>query len=722
MLSERHLYRFGEFELYADENVFRRNGETISLTPKMYEMLLVLVRNGSQVVEKDTLLKEVWPDSFVEEGNITFNIRQLRKALGDDAQTPLFIETVPRRGYRFISPVKEVLPATETIDDQDLDRVDVIVPPEANANSGSPSASRHIPIVAIAIGLLLIAGLIGFTIWYRTASAPLNSAPLLSENFSSEKLSTNGLVHAVAISPDGQQVIYSNKLNSKNSVWLRDLSSASSIEIIPASEGTYFDFAFSPDGATVYFSRGLEEQRASVDIYRMPIRGGIPEKLITNTEGWISLSADGRKISFVRCPHRDDEYCSLWTADAPNGGNERRLASRPRPIRIADNEISPDGTRIAFASGQSRNQAYEFRLMEVPIDGGEEREITSERFFNIRGLAWLPDAAGLLITASRIPNKYFRIWFLSASDGRTEPLTKDPETYAVLSLDKNADRLISTQVKQDFKAYYINLSDPEKKRPLADATAAVFSGPDKIVFSSTMSGNDEIWSMDREALSQRQLTNDQADDRRPIASQDGRVIFFSSNRTGEAHVWRMAADGSGQTKLTTNDGGSPVFATQDGRTLYYQHSITGDLWSVSLENGIEKPVLKRELSNYAISSDGSRVVFSVKGDGDENVLNIASLPDGRSTSKLKLPPKSSLVIAAWAQDGNSLVYIAFDAADNKNKLYRQNLDGSPPRKLTDVDGDTVTEFYSLSLASDEKTVLLVQGGWKHDAVLIKGLK
>lgn len=687
----------------------------------MYEMLCVLVRNAGQVVEKETLLKEVWPDSFVEEGNIAFNIRQLRKVLEDDAQSPIFIETVPRRGYRFIAAVDKVLPTEPDVPlESTPDRSDNSA--AQNSMPGSADQSRRFPFAAVVAGVIFIAAVIGVGVWYFTSPTPLGNAPILNENFSSEKLSTNGLAFTAAISPDGQRVIYSNKQGyRKNSVWLRELSSASNIEIIPASEGTYFDFVFSSDGSTVYFSRGAEDQRAAIDIYKMPIRGGIPERIITNTEGWISISPDDRKISFVRCPRRDEEYCSLWTADSI-GGNEKRLAARPRPIRIADNEISPDGTRIAFASGQSRNQANEFRLMEIPIDGGEEREITSERFFNIRGLTWLPDRSGMLITASRIPNKYFRIWWLSATNGNSQLLTQDPETYSVLSLSKNADRLISTQIKQDFRAYLFDASEPDKKQSLADATSAVFGGNDKIYFSSTQSGNDEIWSMNRDATVQRQLTNDQADDRRPISSPDGRTIYFTSNRSGEAHVWKMAADGSAQTKITEHEGGIPIFVAPDARLVYYQHSISGDLWSVSLENGIEKSILKRELSNHYISADGSKVVFAEKGDGDENVLNIASLPDGRSIQKLKLPVRSSLVIAAWAPDGNSLLYIAFDAADSKNKMYRQVLDGSPPKKLVDMDGEIVTEFYSLSLAADQKTALLVQGGWKHDAVLIKGLK
>src|SRR4029079_19285653 len=84
-------------------------------TPKAFETLLVLVRHGVQVVDKEQLMKEVWPDTFVEEGSLSRNIHELRKALGDDTSQPSYIETIPKRGYRFLAPLKvSALDAAQT--------------------------------------------------------------------------------------------------------------------------------------------------------------------------------------------------------------------------------------------------------------------------------------------------------------------------------------------------------------------------------------------------------------------------------------------------------------------------------------------------------------------------------------------------------------------------------------------------------------------------------
>src|SRR6185436_18301087 len=113
---DNHLYEFGPFVLDAHSRILLRDGVTVRLTPKAFETLLVLIQHGLQVVEKEQLLKEVWPDTFVEEGSLSRNIHELRKALGDDLSEPRYIETIPKRGYRFIAPVKVSVADARQID------------------------------------------------------------------------------------------------------------------------------------------------------------------------------------------------------------------------------------------------------------------------------------------------------------------------------------------------------------------------------------------------------------------------------------------------------------------------------------------------------------------------------------------------------------------------------------------------------------------------------
>ncbi|MBA3354581.1 MAG: winged helix-turn-helix domain-containing protein [Pyrinomonadaceae bacterium] len=105
--QECHFYEFGRFRLDARERVLLRDRDLVPLTPKVFEILLALVEQSGHVVEKDDLMKRVWPDTFVEDGNLTQNVSLLRKALGETTGGVQFIETISRRGYRFVATVRE---------------------------------------------------------------------------------------------------------------------------------------------------------------------------------------------------------------------------------------------------------------------------------------------------------------------------------------------------------------------------------------------------------------------------------------------------------------------------------------------------------------------------------------------------------------------------------------------------------------------------------------
>ena len=107
-LQTKHFYAFGPFRLDSEKRVLVRDGTPVPLAPKAAEALLVLVENAGRLVDKDDLMKRVWPDAFVEEGNLNKNIFFLRKVLGEWDRGREYIETVPKRGFRFMAPVSEV--------------------------------------------------------------------------------------------------------------------------------------------------------------------------------------------------------------------------------------------------------------------------------------------------------------------------------------------------------------------------------------------------------------------------------------------------------------------------------------------------------------------------------------------------------------------------------------------------------------------------------------
>ena len=135
----QHFYEFGRFRISTGDRVLFRDREIVPLTPKVFDILLALVENSGEVISKDGLMKKVWPDSFVEEGNLTQNISLLRKALGEGQNGHQYIETVARRGYRFVAPVQQS--SDSKINAHDQPKVRVADPQTAAfATEAAPSA------------------------------------------------------------------------------------------------------------------------------------------------------------------------------------------------------------------------------------------------------------------------------------------------------------------------------------------------------------------------------------------------------------------------------------------------------------------------------------------------------------------------------------------------------------------------------------------------------
>jgi DNA-binding winged helix-turn-helix (wHTH) protein/TolB-like protein len=174
--QESQSYEFGRFRLKMAERVLLREGELVPLTPKVFDILVTLVEHGGQVVAKDDLMKRVWPNTFVEEGNLTQNISLLRKALGESPGGVQFIETVPRRGYRFVADASQTWSEKPALAPSEPPVVSI---PDTN---GQSAAKRRTPLYAVAAGVVVLAiiGVVYFTGRGKTGEpTPIQSIAVL---------------------------------------------------------------------------------------------------------------------------------------------------------------------------------------------------------------------------------------------------------------------------------------------------------------------------------------------------------------------------------------------------------------------------------------------------------------------------------------------------------------------------------------------------------------
>ncbi|MBK8466693.1 MAG: PD40 domain-containing protein [Chloracidobacterium sp.] len=699
MSLKTQSFTFEGFLLDTKEKVLVKDGKPLPVTPKAFLLLSILVENHGLLVEKNDLISQVWPDSFVEEGNLTFTIGLLRKTLGDDSRKPRFIETVPRRGYRFIAEISEA-------------PVEIATQPRV-IEQPTTKYRRYAAFAALCIFLLCT--LATGTWLAKTQVFGSASIPILDANFRSEKFSSSGKTLHAVISPDGNLAAYIDETGGKLSVWLRKLETSENTLLVPPSDEFYFGLVFANDGQSLYFVRKPPggNEREATSIYRISLLGGVPEKIIAFTEGWISLSPDDRQISFVRCQYKENDFCSLMIADT-TGQNERKIHTTAKRVRISDNQFSPDGKSIVFASGVSDNGAKDFHLAKIDLQNGMESAISSPAFFNIHSLKLLPDGETLLVTAQETLDGQSKLWQISMTTGETRSLTKDSASFRGISLTKDASRMMSTQVSEDFQLF---LSSQGLTKGLTRAREAVFS-PDGNIVYFTQDGN--IWGINREGGEQRQLTNSPHKDHSPCVSPDGSTVFFNSTRSGTNQVWRMNSDGSNQTAMTKTEGGLPVFVSPDGQWVYYEANKLHTLWKVSTKTGEEVQVSDHKVHRPALSPDGTLAAFftrksekeertsiAVMQVADKNIVKVFDFADARS-----LP-----VRIAWSMDNRTFSYVTW--SEQGNTLWEQSLDDAEPRHVADL-GDKEVEYYSL--APDNNSYIFTRGEWLHTAVLIDGLQ
>src|SRR5262245_29267266 len=176
--QNRHIYEFGPFRLIPEERQLLRDNQPVPLTPKSFDLLVVLVENSGHLIEKSELMKRIWPDSIVEEANLSVKMSALRRALGEGPNDRQYVETVPRCGYRFVAAVKELWDkgpesSTREISEKDDDNR-TVADGERKASSPSMAAAsrpgvllRHWPLVLVGLLLLslVLLGLNAIGLW-----------------------------------------------------------------------------------------------------------------------------------------------------------------------------------------------------------------------------------------------------------------------------------------------------------------------------------------------------------------------------------------------------------------------------------------------------------------------------------------------------------------------------------------------------------------------------
>lgn len=700
--STQHLYEFGPFRLDQQERLLQRDGAGVPLTPKAFDLLLALVERHGRLVEKEEIFKAVWPDSFVEETNLTYNISFIRKALEDGENGLKFIETVPKRGYRFVAEVREL--GAEQAEANEA-AIEEKVPPPVPRQPRSRRALLAVMALVAALGGLSFA-LYQFGV------------PLLRQNSGAEPkivavTSFPGIEIHSAFSPDGNQMafVWEGPQEDNADVYVKLVDAGEQLRLTtnPAPD---LNPVWSPDGRFIAFTRTGKES----GVYLVPALGGAERKLAdifpSRTARILSLSyaPDGKTLAVADKESAADPF-SIFLLSTETG-EKRKLTFPVGPVGDETPAFSPDGQSLAFARSLAISTTD---IYLVSVAGGEPRRITTINT-EIQGLSWTADGRNLVF-GSRNDQQIRLLWKVAVTGGTPERLPVFAQGLTQPTVSRQGNRLAWTQSHEDLNLWRMEIN-PATKQAGAPikliASSLMEAGPQysldgqKIAFSSLRSGRSEIWVSDRNGENlvaiaslgkedgtprwspdgkqitfdslvednwdiyvvganggqPRRLTTEAAEDTCASWSRDGKWIYFGSARSGSREIWKMPATG-GDAVQVTRQGGFEGFESPDGKYFYYAKGRrAAGIWRVPVEGGEETLVLDHHRAGYwrywAVTEQG--IYFATAEVPKHPLLEFFDFASGKVTLIATL--EKQIHPAIWgltvSPDSRAVLYLQYD--------------------------------------------------------------
>jgi Tol biopolymer transport system component/DNA-binding winged helix-turn-helix (wHTH) protein len=739
--------RFGPFLLDLRAGELRRNGIKVRVPDQSIKALGLLLENPGEVVTREDLHRKLWPNGTIVEFDRGINsvIKRLRQALEDSAEEPKFVETLPRRGYRFLVSVERAEPAEPIgaakpepagngFEGQTIshDRM------AEKLRQGGMGARNGLGIgLAVLVVVLAIAYVFGPKRWSIRHQA---SSVFQAMRFT--RLTTSGKVRLAAITPDGKYVAHVVEDGGQESLWVRQVATTSNVQIVPPAEVKYWGVTISPDGNYVYFVRREREFPGVGLLYQVPVLGGILRRLVVDVDSAVAVSHDGRRLAFVRNrPSASLNESNLVVTDA-DGSRGQTIAVRNDLDFFgwgAGPAWFPDGKVIATRAG-SFSPSRDFTLLAVQADGKGEQPVSSRRWIDMGQVTWLPDGSGLLMTATdtvsfraealrpgwRETTSRSQIWQVSYPDGQARRITNDLNRYDGVGVTADATTLVTVQRELNSGIWLVPAGSANRAQQVIFGVGQ-YDGVDglswtsdgRVVYASNTGGHSGLWVMDSDGRNGRPLTVDAQTDRQPSVCGDSGYVVFTSNRTGNQNIWRMNLDGGSPRQLTRGNADWRPTCSPDGKWVFYQSEHSGmRSWRVSIEGGEPMPVTDQFSTSSAVSPDGKWVCYAYDQDDTEAPkIAIAGLQRGTPVKKFDIPPTATRDQVLWSADSRALTYI--DTAKGISNIWSLPLDGTPAKQLTDFRSDQIF-FHAWS--RDGKQLALARGIVTSDAVLISNFR
>jgi serine/threonine protein kinase len=568
--------------------------------------------------------------------------------------------------------------------------------------------------VAIALALAIYVGT-------SRRSPPLpGAAPASIESLQITQLTSSGNAEQPAISPDGKYLAYVQRTGNDTSLWIRQTTTTSNVQIVRPEPGVeLFGATFIPDGSFVDFAR-RSQNGTNRELWRVPFLGGTPKRLIDRVDSLVGWSPNGQHFAFVR---RDvDRGTSALVIADPDGSHERVLTGRQSPALFYPGlppVYSPDGRLLAVV-GVSARSAQEVVVVDVAT--GSERGLSNGVVSNntvFSGLGWLDDGT-LVLDKPAEAGAPVQLWRLSFPNGQIARLTNDINMYAGVSLTADRNSLVTARldtrvgiwVGDDAGGHSAEVLSFPVAGPAGVATIAWAA--DRVLHPNTRGGRGVITTeLPEQGASEDVVT---AGGYQPAATTDGHIVVFTKLGTGDeaGSLWRVDADGSHAARLAPRGSSSPQVTPDDLQVFFLsgQNGIVSP-WRVPLEGGAPTEIVHLFAQSLDVSSDGRSLVLASRDEQKRPAFITCDLPNCKA--RRSVPASGSR--PRWARDDRGLAYIGPPPGAN---IWIQPLDGKPAYQLTRfADGRPIVDF---AWSHDRKRLAIARATVTNDIVLATGLK
>ena len=634
------MVRFGVYEVDLATAELRKQGTLLRLQEQPFQILCALLERPGDVVTREELIGRLWADGTVVDYDRGLNaaVTRLRQVLSDSAESPRYVETVARRGYRFIAPLERTVEGSGSV---------------GAVEQAPPKTSRWLwALAALGVSGLLV----GLGLWRAnpgtddgaSTNEPVTIAPLTTEP---------GVETDVSFSPDGNQIAYAWRALGADEphIYLRQVRVGDPVRLTKGAAGEYSP-AWSRDGRYIAFLRPVDAERLALTL--APVLGSGPERKLIELpspstrrikDGGLTRSLDWTPdsryliVAAFREGAKPYEAAGLMRVAVDTG--EPRWIHEP-PAKLTDGStdapaVSPDGRTLAFVKAFS-GAAREIHLQPL----GNDAEPTGPPFPLrtkpwCQSLAWTKDGKSIFFDASRW------LYRIEARPGAAVEVLQAAGTGVRMPAVARDGRVAWTREFRDDNIWEVNLASGSFHQVISstavDRSAEYSPDGRRIALQTRRTGTGQILVCDSDGKRCTQITEMKGDAGSPSWSPDGSQIAFDAEAgNGHYDIYVVNAAGGAPRRLTTYkaDNAGP-FWSRDGRWIYFLSARVG------------------KIQTWKIPAGGGSEVLVIAGGG---------------------------ILAQESLDGRHLYFSRTSGGlspSTKAELFRSNLDGSGETKLVD---------------------------------------